>query len=72
MTLRASLEALATSHELVFMPTGGRHDGKLVYSFGSVPVYVDPDKKIVCARIGKAAFKPTSLTQLVEAATQLG
>ena len=69
ISLRESLEQLAAVHDLVCMPTGGRHDGKLVYSFGPVPVYVDPDKKIVCARLGKAPFQPTSLAALVEAAT---
>ena len=30
MSLRQSLEALATVHELVLMPTGMRHEGKQV------------------------------------------
>ena len=52
------------------MPTSARQQGKLVFSFGDVPVYIDPDKKIMCARLSRAAgFKPTSLTELVEAAT---
>ena len=68
MTLRQSLEQLASAHDLVCMPTGGRHEGKLVFNFGPIPVYVDPVKRIVCARIGKG-FQPTSLAALVEAAT---
>ena len=50
MSLRESLERLASSHDLVFMPTSSRQEGKLVFSFGSVPVFIDPDKKIVYAR----------------------
>ena len=70
LSLRESLEHLAASHDLVFMPTSARQQGKLVFSFGDVPVYIDPDKKIMCARLSRAAgFKPTSLTELVEAAT---
>jgi len=70
VSLRTSLEQLAASHDLLLMPTGGRHDGKLVFSFGDVPVYVDPDKKIVCARLGKGGFQPASLVALVAAATR--
>ena len=70
LSLRQSLEQLAAAHDLVCMPTGGRHEGKLVFSFGDVPVYVDPDKRLVCARLGGKAFQPTSLAALVEAATK--
>ena len=65
-----SLEKLAEAHDLVFMPTGARHDGKLLFTFGRVPVYMDPDKHIVCARRPAAhRFEPISLSKLVEAAT---
>ena len=72
MSLRESLERLASSHDLVFMPTNNRQQGKLVFSFGAIPVYIDPDKKIVCARVDKAAgFQPTSLAKLVAAAAAM-
>ena len=69
MSLRQSLEALATVHELVLMPTGMRHEGKQVFKFGEVPVYIDPVKKIVCAKVEGGKFQPTSLGALIEAAT---
>ena len=69
LSLRESLERIAAERELVFMPTGGRHDGKQLFSFGGVTLYLDPDKALVYARIGKQGFKPTSLRALVEAAS---
>jgi len=52
------------------MPTSGRHDGKLVFTFGAVACYLDPDKKLVCAKLpGAPGFQLTSLSKLVEAAT---
>ena len=68
LSLRESLERLAADREIVFMPTGARQDGKQVFSFGGVPLYLDPDKALVYARLGKAGFKPTSLRALVDAA----
>ena len=68
-SLREILEAQASQHDLVFMPSGSRHEGKQVFHFGSVPVYVDPDRKIVCARIGKASFRPTTIAELLSVAT---
>ena len=47
---------------------GARQDGKQVFSFGGVSLYLDPDKALVYARLGKAGFKPTSLRALVDAA----
>ena len=75
LSLRDSLTQLAAAHDLLFMPAASRHDGKQVYTFGRVPVFVDPDKKIVCAKIAaggaaQPAFKPVSLSALVEAATK--
>ena len=53
------------------MPTGSRHEGKPLFMFGVVPVYIDTDKKIVCAKApGSAGFVPTSLSKLVSVATQ--
>ena len=69
LSLRESLERLAADREIVFMPTGARQDGKQVFSFGGVPLYLDPDKALVYARLGKAGFKPTSLRALVDAAS---
>ena len=53
------------------MPTGGRHEGKVLFHFGNVPVYIDPVKKLVCAKRAGASggYQPTSLAKLVEAAT---
>ena len=70
-SLRSLLEQLASDHELLFMPTGSRHEGKPLFMFGVVPVYIDTDKKIVCAKApGSAGFVPTSLSKLVSVATQ--
>ena len=35
-----------------------------------MPVYVDPDKKLVCTRLGKGGYQPTTLAALVDAATK--
>ena len=48
------------------MPTGGRHDGKQVYSLGKLPLYIDPDKGLVYARISKDGFRPVTLRQALE------
>ena len=56
-------------HDLIMMPAGTRHEGKQVFRFGNVPVFFDPDKAVVYARLGSAGFKPCTLTQLVSSAT---
>ncbi len=48
------------------MPLGTRHEGKAVFSFGGVAVYLDTDKKLVYARRADAkGFRPINLSQLV-------
>ena len=68
-SLRETLERLASMHDLIMMPAGTRHEGKQVFRFGNVPVFFDPDKAVVYARLGSAGFKPCTLTQLVSSAT---
>lgn len=72
-TLREMLEQLAASQDIVFMPLSARHEGKQVFSFGGVSVYLDTDKELVYARHGGAkAFRPTNLRQLVTIAGEKG
>lgn len=72
-TLREMLEQLAASHDIVFMPLSSRHEGKQVFSFGGVSVYLDTDKELVYARHGGGkAFRPTNLRQLVMSAGEKG
>ena len=54
--------------ESLFLDSG-RHDGKQLFTFGSIPVYLDPDKKLVYAKTPKRGFQPTSLSNLVQSAT---
>jgi hypothetical protein len=83
LSLRQSLEQLAAGAGLVFLPTSSQHEGKRVFLFGKVACFVDPDKKLVCARLpsqtaaggggmGGGGFQPTSLSKLVEAASAAG
>mmetsp|Transcript_29930 Transcript_29930/g.91847 ORF Transcript_29930/g.91847 Transcript_29930/m.91847 type:complete len:750 (-) Transcript_29930:193-2442(-) len=65
-TLREMLEQLASSQDIIFMPLSARHEGKQIFSFGGVNVYLDTDKELVYARHGDIkGFRPTNLRQLV-------
>ena len=68
MSLRETLEKLAASRDLVFMPTGARHEGKQVFRFGGVPLFFDPDKGLIFARLDTQGFKPASIQKLLEKA----
>ena len=68
MSLRETLERLAASRDLVFMPTGARHDGKQVFRFGGVPLFFDPDKRLLFAKLDEHGFKPVSIQRLLEKA----
>ena len=71
-SLREILEHQAAERGLVFMPSSTRHEGKQVFLFGATPVFLDPDRKIVCARIGKAGYRPTTIGELVADALAKG
>ena len=68
MSLRETLEKLAASRDLVFMPTGARHEGKQVFRFGGVPLFFDPDKGLIFAKLDTQGFKPASIQKLLEKA----
>ena len=53
---------------LVFMPTGARHEGKQVFRFGGVPLFFDPDKGLIFAKLDTQGFKPASIQKLLEKA----
>eukprot|EP00965_Chrysotila_dentata_P219403 6191124-Pleurochrysis_carterae.AAC.1 len=68
MSLRETLDRLAASHDLIFMSTADRHDGRQIFLFGKVRVLLDPAKHLVYAKLDKRGFAPTSLAQLVKEA----
>jgi hypothetical protein len=68
MSLRETLEKLAASRDLVFMPTGARHEGKQVFRLGGVPLFFDPDKGLIFAKLDTQGFKPASIQKLLEKA----
>ena len=63
-----TLERLAASRDLVFMPNGKEHGGKAVFTFGGVPLFFDPDKRLIFAKLDKEGFKPASIKLLLEKA----
>ena len=70
LSLRETLERLAASRDLVLMPSGARHDGKQVFRFGGVPLFFDPDKRLIFARLDEGGgFRPASIKQLLEKAS---
>ena len=70
LSLREVLEKQAAEKGLLFMPSGGRHDGQLIFHFGTVPVILDTGKETVRARFNASmGFRPTTITELLETAT---
>jgi hypothetical protein len=67
-TFREVVEELARERDIVFQPRMGSNstkDGKQVFLFGSLPLYLDGDV-VFC--LMEAKWKPVSLDRLVEMA----
>ena len=63
-TFREVVEDFARDHDVLFQPRMGHNstkDGKQVFLFGEVPIYLDSDVVFVYQN---SEWKPTSLTQL--------
>ena len=69
-SVRDLLEQLAGEHDLVYMPRDGKSpDGKALYSFGKIAIFVD--REVVFAKApGDDHFMPLSLDELVAKAKQ--
>lgn len=69
---RALVEAFAGKHNVVFVPLLHRtHNGKPLYSFGSIPVLLS-DNVVHCAAQPGGAWKPISLDHLADLAKASG
>jgi len=68
-TLKEMIEQFANSHDVEFVPnpSGRRHDGLAVYTFGGVNVIVDAAREAIRAYID-GEWIPISLDQLVQRA----
>ena len=71
-TLKEMIEQFANSHDMEFVPnpSGRRHDGLSVYTFGGVNVVVDAAREAIRAYID-GEWIPISLDQLLERAQAL-
>ena len=71
-TLKEMIEQFANSHDMEFVPnpSGRRHDGLAVYTFGGVNVVVDAAREAIRAYVD-GEWIPISLDQLLERAQAL-
>jgi GC-rich sequence DNA-binding factor-like protein len=69
-TFRDVVEEFARERDILFQPRMGAKalkDGKQVFLFGSVPIYIEGD--VIYANLQALDWRPTSLDQLMESAT---
>lgn len=60
------IQAKAEEHNIVFMPVvGKRHEGKQLYTFGRIVIYID--RGVVFVQ-GEKTWVPTSLQSLIDMA----
>lgn len=66
MNFKDLIETKAEEHNIVFMPViGKRHEGKQLYTFGRIVIYID--RGVVFVQ-GEKTWVPTSLQSLIDMA----
>jgi len=66
MNFKDLIQTKAEEHNIVFMPViGKRHEGKQLYTFGRIVIYID--RGVVFVQ-GEKTWVPTSLQSLIDMA----
>lgn len=62
MSFKEMVEKYAEEHGFLLIPTKKRYEGKLIYTFGNIPVILDKD---LVYKQESGEWKPVSLSDLV-------
>eukprot|EP01125_Pyxidicula_operculata_P014569 TRINITY_DN4867_c0_g1_i3.p1 TRINITY_DN4867_c0_g1~~TRINITY_DN4867_c0_g1_i3.p1 ORF type:complete len:398 (+),score=109.56 TRINITY_DN4867_c0_g1_i3:435-1628(+) len=64
ISMKNVLEKVAEDNNILLLPTKKLHEGKPIYQFGSVSVYVD--KELVYSNVNSGKWAPISIDQLIK------
>lgn len=63
LSFKEVIQQLAEENDILFIPTTKRHNGKQIYSFGSVFIFIDKD--LVFYQVGDNKWQPVSIEDLI-------